>query len=412
MKRLICEMCEGTDFVKQEGVFVCQSCGTKYSVEEAKRMMIEGTVEVAGTVKVDNTGKLDNLFKLARRAKEESNFEKAAQYYEQFQLENPLDWESAFYAIYFSAILKWRNDEEETTALNLLHNCIDSVLNIISYNIKEKNRQILAINEISRELSGICSVFYGSNESTFQSFYQRYAEYSYSSHNHNLFIQCLQKTTNINYRISVIYYALGEKMLSMYENESDLDDLAKTLMEQANKIARENPCNIVLQAYSEMSGIYQLKSESENCVSEIEEMVNNGMERITQKQEVIAKHRFIEYWDAHKHEKAEFEAEKKSLNEQIVALNQEITRIPERTDGYVKMIELQKEAQEFASEKSRLGLFKIKEKKAVQEKIDAVNCEISVIQLHIDSALDEVKKRITPLENKVKAIDIELTKPR
>jgi len=34
-------------------MFVCQHCGTKYSVEEAKKLMIEGTVDVQGTVKVD-----------------------------------------------------------------------------------------------------------------------------------------------------------------------------------------------------------------------------------------------------------------------------------------------------------------------------------------------------------------------
>ena len=35
MKRLTCEMCGSIDLVKQDGMFVCQSCGTKYSLEEA-----------------------------------------------------------------------------------------------------------------------------------------------------------------------------------------------------------------------------------------------------------------------------------------------------------------------------------------------------------------------------------------
>lgn len=48
MKQLTCELCGGTDLVKQDGVFVCQNCGTKYTVEEAKKMMIEGTVDVQG----------------------------------------------------------------------------------------------------------------------------------------------------------------------------------------------------------------------------------------------------------------------------------------------------------------------------------------------------------------------------
>ena len=46
MKQLTCQMCGSTDLMKQNGVFVCQTCGMKYSVEEAKKMMIEGTVDV------------------------------------------------------------------------------------------------------------------------------------------------------------------------------------------------------------------------------------------------------------------------------------------------------------------------------------------------------------------------------
>ena len=33
MKQLVCEMCGSTDLLKEEGVFVCQSCGCKYSVD-------------------------------------------------------------------------------------------------------------------------------------------------------------------------------------------------------------------------------------------------------------------------------------------------------------------------------------------------------------------------------------------
>ena len=41
MKKIVCEMCEGTEFVKENGAFVCQECGMKYSVEEAKKLMRE-----------------------------------------------------------------------------------------------------------------------------------------------------------------------------------------------------------------------------------------------------------------------------------------------------------------------------------------------------------------------------------
>lgn len=104
MKKLTCEMCGSTDLIKEDGVFVCQHCGTKYSVEEAKKMMIEGTVDVSGsTVVVDQSKRLDNLYKLARRAKEDDNAEDGADYYGQISIEEPNDWESQFYRVLFKA---------------------------------------------------------------------------------------------------------------------------------------------------------------------------------------------------------------------------------------------------------------------------------------------------------------------
>lgn len=66
MRQLICEMCGGKDLIKQDGVFVCQSCGTKYSVEEAKKMMIEisGAITIANPIKVE--GIADNKSKISR----------------------------------------------------------------------------------------------------------------------------------------------------------------------------------------------------------------------------------------------------------------------------------------------------------------------------------------------------------
>ena len=81
MQQMVCEMCGGTDLIKQDGVFVCQTCGTKYSIEEAKKMMIEGNVDVSGsTVKVDNTGSIENYYKMAESAYDSSNQKEAENY--------------------------------------------------------------------------------------------------------------------------------------------------------------------------------------------------------------------------------------------------------------------------------------------------------------------------------------------
>lgn len=96
MNQLTCELCGGNDLVKEGGFFVCQHCGTKYSVEEAKKMMIEGTV----SVKVDNSEKMEKIYTLARRARDEGNNANAAKYYQEIVEENPNDWEAAFYSVY------------------------------------------------------------------------------------------------------------------------------------------------------------------------------------------------------------------------------------------------------------------------------------------------------------------------
>ena len=75
MKAMVCEMCQGNDFVKQDGFFVCQFCGVKYSPEEAKRMIIEGTVSVEGTVKVDNSDFIQKSLANARRAMQKEDWE-------------------------------------------------------------------------------------------------------------------------------------------------------------------------------------------------------------------------------------------------------------------------------------------------------------------------------------------------
>lgn len=76
-------MCGSNDLLKQDGVFVCQSCGTKYSVEEAKKMMveIEGTVEVKGTVKIDSADEIENLLIRAKQFEKENQTQKALEYY-------------------------------------------------------------------------------------------------------------------------------------------------------------------------------------------------------------------------------------------------------------------------------------------------------------------------------------------
>lgn len=91
MKKIVCELCENTEFTKEGGFFVCQGCGTKYSLEEAKSMMreVEGDAAqvVVGTPVTSsipmgnpNQAQIDNILVLATTAYEAQNYAEAENY--------------------------------------------------------------------------------------------------------------------------------------------------------------------------------------------------------------------------------------------------------------------------------------------------------------------------------------------
>jgi hypothetical protein len=56
VKAMICEMCGSNNIAKEQGEYVCRSCGCKYSAEDAKKLLvdIDGPVEVKGVSTVEN----------------------------------------------------------------------------------------------------------------------------------------------------------------------------------------------------------------------------------------------------------------------------------------------------------------------------------------------------------------------
>lgn len=89
MKKIVCDLCESTEFTKEGGFFICQGCGTKYSLEEAKSMMreVEGSSPVSTGAPVTavpmgnpNQQQIDNLLVLATSSKEAGNNEDCEKY--------------------------------------------------------------------------------------------------------------------------------------------------------------------------------------------------------------------------------------------------------------------------------------------------------------------------------------------
>ena len=77
MKAIKCELCGSNELKKIDGEYECQYCHTKYTTEEAKKLMIE----IEGTVKIDTSLQKTNYEKLAQRAYEDKLYDEAYEYY-------------------------------------------------------------------------------------------------------------------------------------------------------------------------------------------------------------------------------------------------------------------------------------------------------------------------------------------
>lgn len=143
-----------------------------------------------------------------------------------------------------------------------------------------------------------------------------------------------------------------------------------------------------------------------------------------------AQKRFNEYWEAHAEEKKSLQAERENLkaqinslntnlNDQVAEINKEIAAIP----GGAEIANLDERINKLTSDKKALGLFKGKEKKAIQEQIDQLTSEKAAIQSRMAAAKKEleakiaaakadVQKKVAPMQSRVTAINNELTKAR
>ena len=157
MKAIVCELCEGREFTKQDGMFICQGCGTRYTPDEAKAMMKEIEGEAVVTPVAKSNADLEKYLLLARRAKDSGNSADAAKYYGMAEAEDPNNWESSFYSVYFTAMQT--NIAGISSAAILVTNCLPSVIDLIK-NHTPAEEQLHAVTELVVRCNSISSMLY------------------------------------------------------------------------------------------------------------------------------------------------------------------------------------------------------------------------------------------------------------
>lgn len=215
MKQLTCEMCGGTDLMKQDGIFVCQSCGMKYSAEDAKKLIIEGTV------KIDNSKKLDDLYKLARQAKASNDSENAANYYGMIKQEDPDSWEAAFYNVYYRAM------QTKIAFIASAANSITNSFGVVFALIKKEpsaDARKFAVTDILLHVTSICSLFESNARSTLKSSWDNM--FGTSSNSGDICIKYFQEYHSRSEAVFNMLFTLAAIIERDYSNNKDMMGLA------------------------------------------------------------------------------------------------------------------------------------------------------------------------------------------
>lgn len=359
MKKLTCEMCGSTDLMKDGGVFICQTCGCKYSVEEARRMMVEGTVDVKGTVQIDNSSFVKKYLENARRAKEKEDWEETEKYYNLVEQNDPNNIEAIFYSSYGKAKASLVDGDiyKRQAVFKVLNNCVSIIDD--KYQIEDRAENEVAIRSMALDLLKL----FGSNF-VFTEWKNGYGVVTRTNKGET--------------------YSLFVGLIDAFHN---------TML----NIQRKDP-----QAY--MYDVFI--AFCEGCKSFTFEGYNKaGLEKIFNEWiEQQKKAKVNAYWAEHKEEKAQLDSEKASLNKKIDDLKKSIDALPET----IAVKEIKNKIEQLNKQKDSLGLFKGKEKKALQEQIDklAVNlasaekAEIAVAN-PIWSEVNSLSKRVSEIDNKL-----------
>lgn len=366
MKQLTCEMCGSTDLIKDGGVFVCQSCGCKYSVEEAKRMMIEGTVDVRGTVQVDNSAFVQKYLANARRAKEKEDWAETEKYYNMVEQNDPNNIEAIFYSAYGKAKSSLvENDIYKRQAVfKVLANCISLIDD--KYEIEHREENKVVLQSIATDLGKlICSDFV-------------YTEWK---NGYGSVTRTNQGETYLLFVTLIEAFRKSIANIAKVDDQPFVHEAALILFKKAAQLMNVGEWKTLMARYIDQE--------------------NAALER-------LAKKAIDDYWREHKDEKDALEKEKAKINKQIEELNNSIDALPE-----VKTVKsLEEQIDTLRREQASLGLFKGKEKKALQEQIDGLKRRLSASNTAKNTAVRPIQAEIGDLRKRIREIDAELTKKR
>lgn len=403
MKQLTCEMCGSTDLLKQDGVFVCQSCGCKYSIEEAKKMMVEGTVEVQGTVRVDNSGQIQHYLELSRNAYESANGQAAFEYANkalEVDSQNSQAWIAKMKAIRYLATIGEPRLKETVEAGKRAVDCASEA---------EKDTITLEVytHELTHylELLKVATINLADTKdikSTFRTFLALGA------------LTAGLRTREVDSKTVELYEtlaltAIGEVMLVPDEVIARFSSLTRLVEKCAQQYQSETDALI---ARYKIYGAELVNSAKEVRAERIEKLNKKAQHA---KEEHVK--RVDTYWAEHKEEREALEAEMGTLYAEKDVLMQQLKDLTAESNTIsAKINETQKNIKDMQAKKEAI-LFSRSAKRELDDKIAAAKAELSALQDELkradkSSEVEQVQAKWDELTKRIEEIQAEFDKDR
>ena len=464
MKKLVCEMCEGTDFLKDGGVFVCQTCGCKYSLEEAKKMMSDAPAGATGTsagpVTVDNSAAISNYLTMAQNAMEADNNEEAENYANKI-IELDITHSEAWKIKGEAA--GWQS----TTAKPRLSDSVTAWINAVTYAEEDQKEELR--EEIAGKYTKLFLAMVSLNTGHFAKIQSAENKNSIKKTVDdgiammNMLLSQAGVSFNRAYTYNRIAKLINDAAVDGFKDARedfgpDHSDMAKwkwerftascdeclELMEYTLRYVRDEDmattiCNNLVfvgetvrdscswkfnvnswnsdkydKDFSFTSEAKAARTKNINGWKEKKENFTSG--RIDRVKNALQSGRVDEeeargrakYWEEHSDEKAALEKETAELQTKTADLKAQLKALPISK----KLDETRDNIDSLEKQKASLGLFKGKEKKAIQEQIDQLVALIEQQKKEETTAKKPINDDIKANEARIDEIKKELTKSR
>ncbi len=153
----VCELCGCSELIKSGEYFVCVKCNTKYSLEEARKLMSGDPSRYSNEPgPLINSLDINSALELARKSFNNNDYENSAKYYDVAIAKHPSNWEAKFYSIYAKAMTCPATETVNTSA-NLINNSVE-VLKLIANNLHDDNQKRMALSEVVSRLVNISTM--------------------------------------------------------------------------------------------------------------------------------------------------------------------------------------------------------------------------------------------------------------